>query len=91
MGKITRLFRGLLSFLILIAAPGLWASEADINIPDLSQVSFNGLGGMSGATLMYIGLVICVVGAIFGLVQYVQRLARPTCSRRVGSSPSSGC
>jgi K(+)-stimulated pyrophosphate-energized sodium pump len=77
MGKITRLFRGLLSILFLITAPGLIASEADINIPDLSQVSFNGLGGMSGAALMYIGIAICVVGAVFGLVQYVQTKSLP--------------
>jgi K(+)-stimulated pyrophosphate-energized sodium pump len=48
------------------------ASEADIHIPDLGQVKFDGLGGVSGITLMYLGIVICVIGAIFGLVQYTQ-------------------
>ncbi len=53
------------------------ASEADIKIPDLTQVSFDGLGGTSGLTLMYIGLALCIVGAIFGLIQYRQTKALP--------------
>ena len=77
MGKNTRPFWGLLSFIIFLCAPKLFASEADIKIPDLSQVSFNGLGGMSGPTLMYIGIVICAIGAAFGLVQYMQTKALP--------------
>src|SRR5882724_2786473 len=77
MGKTTRSFRGLLFFLILFTAPALFASEADIKIPDLSQVAFNGLGGTSGATLMYLSLGICAIGAAFGLIQYVQTKALP--------------
>ena len=57
--------------------PGAFASEADIHIPDLTQVKFAGLGGVSGATLMYLGIVICVIGAVFGLVQYKQTKALP--------------
>jgi K(+)-stimulated pyrophosphate-energized sodium pump len=53
------------------------ASEADINIPDLSQVTFSGLGGVSGLTLMYLSLVICAIGAVFGWVQYQQTKALP--------------
>ncbi|MEK7780003.1 MAG: sodium-translocating pyrophosphatase, partial [Verrucomicrobiota bacterium] len=48
------------------------ASEADIKIPDLKDVKFAGLGGMTGATLMNLGLVICLIGAAFGVVQYMQ-------------------
>jgi K(+)-stimulated pyrophosphate-energized sodium pump len=66
-----------LGFLTLLAASGGYASEADINIPDLTQVKFAGLGGISGVTLMYWGIVICAVGAIFGLVQYKQTKALP--------------
>ncbi|MEI6807213.1 MAG: sodium-translocating pyrophosphatase [bacterium] len=51
------------------------AGEADIKIPDLSQVTFSGLGGVSGLTLMYIGIAICAIGAIFGIVQYQQTKA----------------
>src|SRR5882672_4698970 len=48
------------------------ASEADIHIPPLDAVRFDGLGGVSGAALMYGGLLICLIGAAFGLVQYKQ-------------------
>jgi K(+)-stimulated pyrophosphate-energized sodium pump len=58
-------------------APRLFAGEADIKIPDLTGVKFDGLGGVSGATLMYIGLGVCAIGAIFGLVQYLQTKALP--------------
>jgi K(+)-stimulated pyrophosphate-energized sodium pump len=67
-------------FLLVIALMGVtgaYASEADIKIPPLDAVKFAGLGGMSGATLMYIGLAICLLGAGFGLVQYQQTRALP--------------
>jgi K(+)-stimulated pyrophosphate-energized sodium pump len=57
--------------------PGAFASESNIVIPDLTQVRFAGLGNMSGTTLMYIGIAICVVGALFGLLQYTQTKALP--------------
>src|SRR5205814_731472 len=53
------------------------AGESDIDIPPLDTVRFAGLGGISGVTLMYIGLAICLIGAIFGLVQYMQTKALP--------------
>jgi K(+)-stimulated pyrophosphate-energized sodium pump len=56
---------------------GAFASEADIKIPDLSAVRFEGMGGVSGAMLMYIGIAICAIGAVFGLVQYMQTKALP--------------
>jgi K(+)-stimulated pyrophosphate-energized sodium pump len=62
----------LILLFLLMAISGGYASEADIKVPDLSVVRFAGLGGMSGAALMYIGLGICAVGAVFGLVQYTQ-------------------
>jgi len=52
-------------------------SEAAIKIPDLTQVTFNGLGGVSGVTLMYLGIVMCAFGAAFGLFQYKQTKALP--------------
>ncbi|HEV8073745.1 MAG TPA: sodium/proton-translocating pyrophosphatase, partial [Opitutaceae bacterium] len=58
-------------------APSLHASEADIKIPDLTQVRFDGLGGLSGLTLMYLGILVCFVGAVFGLLQYKQTKALP--------------
>src|SRR5581483_2968712 len=68
-------------FFLLVAmfgmATGASASESDIHIPNLDDVKFPGLGGVSGPALMYLGLVICVIGAVFGLVQYVQTRALP--------------
>ncbi len=66
-----------LFFMASCACTGVYASEADIKIPDLTQVKFNGLGGVSGVTLMYIGILICALGAVFGLVQYKQTKALP--------------
>ena len=61
---------GLITAAFFGAANSLHAGEADLKIPGLEQVSFDGLGGMSGLTLMYLGIVMCAIGAIFGLVQY---------------------
>src|SRR6267143_1534739 len=44
--------------------------EANLIIPDLSQVSF--LGGIHGGSLLMGGLVICALGLLFGLVFYSQ-------------------
>src|SRR5580692_144153 len=64
-----------LLFVLLLASTGAYASEADIKIPDLTTVNFPSLGGVSGVTLMYLGIVICLIGAAFGLVQYKQTKA----------------
>src|SRR5262245_23459509 len=56
---------------------GAFASEAGIVIPQLKDVKFAGLGGMSGEALMYLGILICAVGAVFGVVQYIQTKALP--------------
>ncbi len=41
--------------------------EANLKLPDLSQVSFR---GVDGRTLLFGGLVICVLGLVFGMVIY---------------------
>ena len=70
---------GWLSLLIMtvLGSAAAYGGEADIKIPDLTQVRFDGLGGVSGVTLMYTGIVICLIGAVFGLVQYMQTKALP--------------
>jgi K(+)-stimulated pyrophosphate-energized sodium pump len=69
----------LLVWSLLLAVVGLssgaFASEADIPIPPLDTVRFAGLGGITGPVLMYIGIVICGIGALFGLMQYKQTKA----------------
>ena len=64
-------------FCLFGLATNVFAGEADIKIPDLTQVKFDGLGGVSGVMLMYIGILMCFVGAAFGLVQYKQTKALP--------------
>src|SRR6266478_8460418 len=68
----------LLLFLITFLASGAaFAGDSDIKIPPLDTVKFDGLGGVSGAALMYGGLLICLIGAGFGLIQYKQTRALP--------------
>ncbi|MEN6375443.1 MAG: sodium/proton-translocating pyrophosphatase, partial [Smithella sp.] len=57
--------------MFLLTTGAAFASEADIKLPDLSQVSFMG-GTLSGMTILNVGLIICVIGLIFGIMQYVQ-------------------
>jgi len=45
-----------------------FASEANLVMPDLSQVSF--LGGISGSALLTIGLLVCIFGLAFGFIQF---------------------
>src|SRR5438046_1265399 len=66
-----------LAALAATLASTLRASEADINIPNLKQVRFDGLGGVSGEALMYAGIALCFIGAVFGVLQYVQTKALP--------------
>ncbi len=54
---------------LLLFAPAVFASEADIQIPDLASVRFGSLQGMH---ILYAGLLVCVFGVIFGLRQYQQ-------------------
>ncbi|MDD5008230.1 MAG: sodium-translocating pyrophosphatase [Syntrophorhabdaceae bacterium] len=64
--------RSLLAFFVmfLFMAPLAFAGEADIVLPDLSQVSFNMFGGsISGLSIMYFGIIICFVGLIFAIIQ----------------------
>ena len=67
----------LTTLVLLLSAAGLHASDADLKIPPLDSVTFDGLGGVSGYTLMYLGIVMCAIGAAFGLVQYLQTKSLP--------------
>jgi len=51
--------------------PSLRASESDIHIPDLRSVSFFN-GALSGNAVLMIGLVVCVLGIVYGWMQYIQ-------------------
>ena len=54
---------------LLMSSVPAFASEAELKIPDLSSVLFM---GVSGHTLLLWGLVICVLGMLFGIVQSMQ-------------------
>jgi K(+)-stimulated pyrophosphate-energized sodium pump len=53
------------------------AGEADLNLPALDQVKFSAFGGLSGDTILYFGLAVCVAGTLYGLWQYSQTRALP--------------
>ena len=73
-----KILTGMVAFFCLTgAATNLQAGEAAITIPNLTQVTFPGLGGISGVTLMYLGILMCAFGAAFGLFQYKQTKALP--------------
>ncbi len=44
--------------------------EANLQLPDLSQVTF--LGGINGQSLLLIGLLVCALGLLFGLLIFMQ-------------------
>jgi len=48
-------------------------SEADIALPDLTATRFDLFGlNVPGTCLMYTGLIVCAIGLLFGMVQYLQ-------------------
>ncbi|MGA2090736.1 MAG: sodium-translocating pyrophosphatase [Endomicrobiales bacterium] len=52
-----------------LAAP-LFAGESDLILPDLRSVTFTSMG-IDGHTLLLGGILICILGLVFGLVQFV--------------------
>ncbi|MBI5443201.1 MAG: sodium/proton-translocating pyrophosphatase, partial [Deltaproteobacteria bacterium] len=66
---VRRLLALLLATAAAFAGTAAHASEAELTIPDLGSVSFL---GFSGHGLLLFGLIICILGMVFGLVQYVQ-------------------
>ncbi|MGP8153307.1 MAG: sodium-translocating pyrophosphatase [Smithella sp.] len=59
------------ALMFLLMAGAAFAGEADIKLPDLTQVSFLG-GALSGLTILKAGLIMCLIGMIFGVIQYMQ-------------------
>ncbi len=54
-----------------------FASESGLILPNLSDPNITFLGGMTGHTLLLIGLIICAAGLVFGLVIYKHLQALP--------------
>ncbi|MGB5217877.1 MAG: sodium/proton-translocating pyrophosphatase, partial [Smithella sp.] len=59
------------SLMFLLMAGAAFAGEANIQLPDLTQVTFFG-GSIAGTTILKFGLLICLIGLGFGFMQYVQ-------------------
>jgi K(+)-stimulated pyrophosphate-energized sodium pump len=57
--------------MLLMMAGAAFAGEANIQLPDLTQVTFFG-GSLSGITILNVGLLICLIGLGFGFLQYAQ-------------------
>ena len=76
MQKNKSLIRVALLFAMLFGAANAFAGDADINLPDLTQVTFPGVG-MGGHALLFLGLAICAVGALFGAWEFVRCKALP--------------
>ncbi|MEN6617393.1 MAG: sodium-translocating pyrophosphatase, partial [Syntrophorhabdus sp.] len=67
----------LLFMFMLIALP-VFAGEADIILPDLSTITFNLFGSaVSGLSIMYFGIIICLVGLVFAILQANQTKKMP--------------
>ena len=60
--------------LFLLQATHQPGGEANLVVPDLSSVSFL---GMPGSTLLMLGLIVCALGLIFGMVIYNQLKTMP--------------
>jgi len=69
-------FRGATLLAALFCATNVFAGDADINLPSLQDVSFH-QGVVTSHGILFLGLVICAVGAAFGLLQYKQTRALP--------------
>ncbi len=73
------MFRKLLST-VVVGLPVLgvsavsWAGEADLIVPDLKSVAFFGI---DGHTLLLWGMSICILGFLFGWMQFKQLKALP--------------
>jgi len=75
--RLAGVWQGLFGLVVLLGAcAGAFASEANIDIPPLDQISFDMFGAtVRGLHLMYGGIVICFIGMIFGWIQYQQTKA----------------
>ncbi len=72
-GRTARRLLGCLgaAFAAMILSTPAFASEADLKIPDLGQISFHGI---PGRTLLWIGMLVCGMGVLFGV--YIFRSLR---------------
>ncbi|NOK07656.1 sodium-translocating pyrophosphatase [Corallococcus exercitus] len=66
--RVTSTALGALGLLALFGGTPARASEADLKLPDFSSVTF--FGGFDGRQLLMSGIAVCVLGLVFGFLQY---------------------
>ena len=69
--------RGAVTLALLGIGTSAFGSEAELNLPNLRDVSFPHLGGLNGYQLMLIGIGVCAVSALFGWWKYVETKNQP--------------
>ncbi|HKR61044.1 MAG TPA: sodium-translocating pyrophosphatase [Pyrinomonadaceae bacterium] len=79
-GLVSRVGRPLFMFVVALACAALGTAsvfaqshsggEANLILPDLSEVTFFG-GGINGHNLLLIGILVCMLGLLFGLAMYM--------------------
>ena len=71
-------FLGIAALCVSLGGSTVLAGEANLIIPDVRDVQFDVFGtSVGGGLLLYIGLLVCVLGAAFGFAQYRQTKALP--------------
>ena len=68
--------RNLLLILLSLATTSAFAGDADIQLPALDQVNFFH-GAVTAQMILYFGLLVCAIGAAFGIMEYVRTRALP--------------
>ena len=70
--RMTRIKTVLSSLVVLLILTGsAFASEASLKLPNLYDTNTASFFGMPGATLLWIGFVISLLGMVFGLIQFM--------------------
>ena len=76
MNGLLKKFGGALVFTALFFnIPLAFAGEADLIVPDLSQVPL--IFGLNGRSALLLGIIVCGFGVLFGIVQYGRLKALP--------------
>lgn len=58
------------AFMALLSSPALASTEASLVLPDLN-VTFDGLGGMTGINVLWAGVAVSLFGILFGLYEFM--------------------
>src|ERR1043165_4954713 len=83
MARLNSWIRAVCCLLFFLFATSAFGSEADIKIPPLDGVR---VGGLSGMAILYAGLLVCLVGVVFGWRIYVQTRNLPVHPRMANVS-----